>query len=162
PGTKAVDIARYLKADKGSINSLLYSNTSAFLQGEGYRWFIRPIDLKIELGDWWLTSRKFERKLQDHASPWDSNFGRVVFVVDSCKLFLEAQARLLALCNQLSEANKPVALDFKESTNGTLRFLDRNGFFELLSGDVQVLPARPQGGRSQTYRGNNDGVIELR
>lgn len=162
PGAKAVDIARSLKTDKGSVNGLLYRNTDLFLQGEGYQWFLRPSDLRIELGDEWLTSRKFERKLQGYPSPWDSNYARIVFVVDSCKLMLETQARLLALCNQLSESKKSIVLDFKESSNGTLSFLDRNGFFELLSQDVEVLPARPMVGRSKTYRGKNDGVIELR
>lgn len=162
PGSKASDIARYLGTDRGSVNSVLYRNADVFRQGEGYQWFLRSTDLRIELGTEWLTSRKFERKLQGYPSPWSSEQARIVFAVDSCKLMLEAQARLLALCNQLSEAQKEVALDFKESTNSTLSFLDRNGFFELLPPDVQVLPERPQQGRSQAYRGNNDGVIELR
>lgn len=162
PGAKAGDIARYLKVDKSSVNSLLYNNADVFLQGDGYQWFIRPIDLRIELGDEWLTSRQFERKLQLHDSIWNAKDTRVIFGVDSCKLMLEAQARLLALCNQLSEANKKIALDFKDSSNSSLSFLDRNGFFELLSKDVEVLPERPQTGRAQSYRGNNEGLIELR
>lgn len=162
PGAKAADIARFLKEDKSSINSVLYKNSDVFIQNEEYQWSMRPTDLRVDLGDEWLTSRKFERKLQGHASLWEAKHSRIVFVVDACKLMLETQARLLALCNQLSESKKSVVLDFKESSNGTLSFLDRNGFFELLSQDVQVLPERPTGGRSQTYRGNNDGVIELR
>lgn len=162
PGSKAVDIARFLKADKGSINSLLYTHKDIFRLGEGYQWFLHPSDLRIEFGEGWLTSRPFERKLQPHPSLWEPNDTRIVFVVDNCKLMLEAQARLLALCNQLSDSKKKVALDFKESSNASLSFLDRNGFFDLLSSDVEVLPERPQKGRAKTYRGNNDGVIELR
>lgn len=161
PGAKASDIARHLDADKSSVNSLLYGNSDIFLQGDGFQWFLQPSEITIELGDYWLSSRKLEKKLQQYPSPLDCTAQKLIFDVGQCKLMLEAQARLLALCNQLSEAGKTVVLDFKKSANGTLTYLDRIGFFELLANEVQVLPKRPRSGRSKTYRGNNDGVIEL-
>jgi hypothetical protein len=86
----------------------------------------------------------------------------VVFVLkDECKMMVEVLARMLALSNQLVGAGKEVTLNF-EASKKTLSYLDRLGFFDLLSDRIVVLPRRPKGTRAKAYRGNNDGVIEFR
>ena len=73
---------------------------------------------------------------------------------------LEALVRLLALCNQLCQQGKAVVLDLSES-EGTRTYLDRIGFYENLSPEIQVLPHRPAEARAQIYRGNSKNMVEL-
>jgi hypothetical protein len=110
----------------------------------------------------WLTSREFEEALSSGTSVWDGAVSRIDFIVkDDCKILLEALARLLAICNQLSSEGKQINLDF-EGAKSTLSYLDRIGFFNILDDSATVLPRRPAGRLAKAYWGNNGGVVELR
>lgn len=164
PGLKAKTIALRLDLERSALNRVLHSNKDIFRQDQESLWFlVPPKELQIELeGGTWLTARNVERLLTAVGSPLDSDCDRVVFCLrNNTRMMLEALARLLALCNQLSHAGKTVVLDFKESRS-TLTYLDRLGFFDHLSAAIHVLPSRPKRGRSREFRGNNDGLIEFR
>lgn len=164
PGWKAKTIASRLGLERRELNRLLHANRDTFQQDEENLWsLIPPKELRIDLGDKvWLTARDVERRLSGVGSPLDSDCERVIFCVkENTHLMLEALARLLALCNQLSYACKTVTLDFSEEQS-TLTYLDRLGFFEHLHASIHVLPKRPSRGRSRQFRGNNDGLIEFR
>ena len=164
PGLKARTIASHLGLERSILNQLLHANKGTFQQTQDCYWsLVPPKELRIEFGGKaWLDAKDVERLLRGVGSPLDSDCDRVLFCLKkNTRMMLEALARLLALCNQLSHAGKTVILDFNEA-RGTLTYLDRLGFFDHLSAPIHVLPKRPVRGRSREFQGNNDGLIEFR
>lgn len=164
PALKAKEIASVLRVDRAEVNRLLYLHSDLFSKDTEFRWsLVRESDLRIELGEHrWLTAANFEDALIASGSPLDSACSTVTFVVaKDCSILLEALARLLALCNQLSSAGKRVLLDFSDCQQ-TLSYLDRVGFFDHLLIKIEVLPHRPTRSKAADYSGNNDGVVEFR
>lgn len=164
PGTKAKDLATILGKDKSEVNQVLYAHRDKFALDENFKWsVICPDELRIQFPEnSWLKARDFESVLAGYCTPWHDDCSNVTFVfMKDCKMLLDALARLLALCNQLNAAGKKVTLDFKDCRD-TLNYFDRMEFFEVLAPTISVLPCRPQERRGLLYRGNNDGVIELR
>lgn len=167
PGLKARTIASRLDVERSTINALLHANKDTFHQDESSCWsLVPPAELRVEFGvdgKTWLTAKDVEKLLSKAGSPLDSPCQRVVFSLKKgSRMMLDALARLLALSNQLAHAGKTVVLDFTESRS-TYTYLDRLGFFDHLNAVIQVLPERRAlRGRSQKFRGNNDGVVEFR
>ena len=164
PGYKARTIASRLGLERASLNQMLHANSDKFQQDQECCWsLVPPKELQVDFGGKaWLTAKDVEHQLRGVGSPLDSDCDRVVFCLKrNTHMMLEALARLLALCNQLSQAGKIVILDFNESRS-TLTYLDRLGFFDQLRAQIHVLPKRPARGRSREFRGNNDGLIEFR
>lgn len=164
PGHKAKAIAADLDAERREVNQVLYAHKDIFTQDTECKWsLVVQNELCIEFGDHrWLTASDFEQALLNVASPWDLGFQTITFVVaKDCRILLEALARLLALCNQLSDAGKRVCIDFS-SCRPTLNYLNRIGFFDHLREAVDVLPRRPPSSTATVYDGNNDGVVEFR
>lgn len=167
PGSKARAIAFRLGFERSSVNALLHAHKDTFQQDESSCWsLVPPSELRVEFGvdgKTWLAAKDVEKLLSKAGSPLDSPCQRVVFSLkEGSRMMLDALARLLALSNQLAHAGKAVVLDFTESPR-TATYLDRLGFFDHLRNDaIQVLPKRALRGRSQAFRGNNDGVVEFR
>ncbi len=164
PGLKARTIASRLGFERPKLTQLLHANRDTFQQDQDFCWsIVPPKELRVDFGGRaWLTAKDVERLLRAVGSPLDSDCDRVVFFLEkNTHMMLEALARLLALCNQLSQAGKTVILDFNEARS-TLTYLDRLGFFDHLSAPIHVLPKRPARGRSREFRGNNEGLIEFR
>ena len=164
PGLKARAIAYRLGFERSPVSALLHTHKDTFQQDEASCWsFVPPPELRVEFGGkTWLAAKDVEKLLSMAGSPLDSPCQRVVFSLkEGSRMMLEALARLLALSNQLAQAGKTVLLDFTESRS-TATYLDRLGFFDHLNAAIQVLPKRALRGRSQEFRGNNDGLIELR
>ncbi len=74
---------------------------------------------------------------------------------------IDAGVRLLSFANQLRHVGKTVALDFEEGESGTLGYLDRMGFFDLLNSEVLVLPHRPVVSGADLYRGGSQNLMEF-
>lgn len=166
PGLKARTIASRLGFERPTISALLHAHKDIFRQDQSSCWsLVPPAELRVEFGvdgKTWLTSRDVEKLLSKAGSPLDSPCQRVVFSLKKgSRMMLDALARLLALSNQLAHAGKTVVLDFTESRS-TYTYLDRLGFFDHLNEAIQALPKRALRGRSQEFRGNNDGLMELR
>lgn len=161
-GQKARTIASQLNEDKSDISRVLHANQDIFVQDQDeYTWSL--VLLNIDLGsDCWLTAEDFEDALLQVGSPLDASEECITFIVGKgCKILLEALARLLAICNQLADAGKSVTMDFRASGT-TLTYLNRIGFIDLLRADVKILPKRPKVSAAAIYKGNNEGVVELR
>lgn len=166
PGLKARTIASRLGFERSSVNALLHAHRDTFHQDESSCWsLVPPAELRVEFGvdgKTWLTARDVEKLLSMAGSPLDSQCQRVVFSLNrGSRMMLDGLARLLALSNQLAHAGKTVVLDFTQSRS-TYTYLDRLGFFDHLNEAIQALPERALRGRSQEFRGNNDGLMELR
>lgn len=164
PGLKARAIAIQLGFDRQHVNTVLHGNSSIFSQDEEFQWYLTSTQvLEIRFpGNGWLTSSSFESILSKSGSPLESSMSAVSFIFgDGCNIMMDALARLLAFSNQLESLEKSVTLDFS-SCKGALRYLDRAGFLEHLHSSINVLPKRPVGSKAKEFKGNNDGLVELK
>ena len=73
----------------------------------------------------------------------------------------DAGIRLLSLANQLNRTVGRVTLEFAEGQSGTMGYLNRLGFFDHLSANIEVTPPRPTVSKATTYRGTNQGLVEI-
>lgn len=163
PGAKGKEIARQLGMEKGTVNSLLYKAPQMFVHDDEHCWsLVAPHKLTLVLEEEaWVRASSFEDVLAVTGSPLDEPVLEVEFVVPKgCKIMIDAAARILALCNQTVMLGKTVSIDFS-ACKATLTYFNRLGFFDHLSGMVNVVPERPSQSGAATYRGNNDGVVEL-
>lgn len=69
--------------------------------------------------------------------------------------------RLLSLFNQLDFSSRRVVLDFESEQSDLLGYLNRIGFFDRLSKNIEVRPRRPIVSDAVRYKGNNPGVVEI-
>lgn len=163
PGLKGREIAHRLSKDRKEVNSFLSKNKDSFFQDGEFRWFNKtPSEMRIHLdGGTWVDGLMLDRAIGKSGSPLESDCDSVLFVVpEGCKIFLEAEARLLALSNQCVYQGKTVTIDFDECED-TLSFFDRNGFFDLLDSRVIVKPNRTQTSMASIFQGNSDAVYEF-
>lgn len=163
PGIKARDIAKKLTLDRSKVSAFLHENTQYFHQNNEFCWTLKaaPV-LYIEFdADSWIDCKKFENTLANTASPLESSFDAIVFVIPKgCNLLLEAIARLMALANQLVYLKKTVTIDFSQHYS-SLTYVNRIGFFDHLHESVIVLPQRPIVSSAELYKSNNDNLVEL-
>lgn len=74
---------------------------------------------------------------------------------------VDTAVRLLSLLNQLDFRMRRVCLNFEEGEAGTMGYLDRMGFFDNLSKDIDVLPIRPAISGVKLYGGTNLRLVEI-
>jgi len=111
--------------------------------------------------DSWLTAEKFEEALKKSGCLLrsDSEFINISFP-SGCKVMLDAGARLLALINQLDSGYQYVSLDFSENDQAA-SYLNRIGFFELLSDSVVVKSSSANEPLFERYKGKNSSLVEF-
>lgn len=163
PGLKGKEIAKKIGKDKKAVNSFLYAHKDDFVQDNNYCWsLIKPTELEIEFeANQWVDCSSFEDSLSKAGSPLDLECTSITFMVpENCKILLDAAARFLALCNQLSHAGKAVTINFNNCAS-TLSYFDRIGFIDHLDQHVIVLPKKPSVSGAAIYRGNNQAVVEF-
>lgn len=103
-----------------------------------------PNTEEIQFPSRWVDSLRFEQTIAQFADPHRTDKSAVHFHFPTgCKIMVDAGVRLLSIANQLCHIGKTIVLSFEEGESGTLGYLDRMGFFELLHSDVFVLPHRP-------------------
>jgi len=145
PGIKGRAIAKKIGADRKEVNLFLSNHRDEFTQDSNYEWsLIEPEKITVEFEDnKWVDRNSFEKSLSMAGSPLDLDCLYVTFVVpEGCRILLDAAARLLALCNQLSETKK-VIIDF-DGCKDTLHYFDRIGFLDHLNRNVTIIPKRPR------------------
>ena len=81
-------------------------------------------------------------------------------IPENCNILLDAAARFLALCNQLSNSGKSVTVDFNDCKS-TLYYFNRIGFLGHLDENVVILPYRPSKSSAVKYKGCNDALVEF-
>lgn len=116
----------------------------------------------IALPTGWINADKFEAALQTGLRITRRRLTKVTIRIPvGCKFLIEVILRLLSLCNQLIHAAIGVCLDFMGGQGDTMGYLDRIGFFEHLSPNVEVDPFRPALCASRVHRGGNGGLVEI-
>jgi hypothetical protein len=73
----------------------------------------------------------------------------------------DAIVRLLSLFNQLDHCTRRVILDFESEDSDLLGYLNRIGFFDHLSPQIEVLPGRPDLSGAMLHGGRNRRVVEI-
>ena len=160
PGLKGREIARELGLDRKKVNAFLDKNRDSFTQDEEYRWFNITDDTVIEFQAGWIDAGKYEEILAEHPNLFKGQEPVTFVLPQGCNLLLEPISRFLALLNQLDHHDIDVTIDLAECSK-TRSFLNRAGFFDLLSTSVEVLPKRPSSSAAKIYKGNSDSLVEL-
>ena len=116
----------------------------------------------VEFPATWVNSSKMETCLKKGPGPHDHCFFSAKFVFPvGCKVMIDAAVRLLSLFNQLEICQKSVQLVFEEGESGAMGYLDRMGFFDHLSKNIEVLPYRPFISGAEIYGGTNTSLVEI-
>lgn len=158
----AKHISKELGMTRKEVNSFLHQSQDTYEKDADFRW--RLIDAKharIALPTGWVTGEAFETIFQEAGDILDGPCQRIDFVFSlKCKTMIDCIARLLAVMNQLAHRGKQVTADFTEA-GGTLTYLNRAGFFDLLDQGVAVLPRRPSVSAAKRYQGNSGNLVEF-
>ncbi len=110
----------------------------------------------------WVDISGFEEALRYSCGPHEPGTYSVVFDFPvRCKIMVDAAIRLLSLANQLATTTRRVCLNFEEGESGTMGYLNRMGFFDLLSDQVEVIPDWPGYPAAQIHRGGNTTLVEI-
>jgi hypothetical protein len=110
----------------------------------------------------WVNISSFEGALRHSCGPHEPGTYSVVFDFPvGCKIMVDAAIRLLSLVNQLASTTRRVCLNFEEGETGTMGYLNRMGFFDHLSDQVDVIPAWPDYSAAQIHRGGNRALVEI-
>ncbi|MDD2465561.1 MAG: hypothetical protein PHI97_16310 [Desulfobulbus sp.] len=162
PGLKAKEIAKKVGKERKSVNSFLYSHKDIFTQDDNFCWFlVTPQEQILELNTYWVTADSFEKSLSQVGCLLESSSESVlVKIPEGCKIMLNASARLLALLNQLIFIGKKVTVDLTCCAN-IKSFFNRDGFFDQLSKDVNIIPERPKISAAEIYKGNSSALVEF-
>ena len=163
PGLKGKEIAKRIGEERKAVNSFLYKNTDRFSKNDNFCWFLAaPTELRVQFKqDHWMGCDSFENSLSSAGSPLDLECASVLFVVpQKCSILLDAAARFLALCNQLTHAGKTVTIDFNDCKS-TLNYFNRIGFIDHLDERVVLLPKKPSVSKAAMYKGNSQTVVEF-
>lgn len=111
----------------------------------------------------WITSSSMEKVLQTAGTgAHETTSSDILFCFPTgCKIMIDAAVRLLSLFNQLDLCCRRVRLDFEDGEDGTMGYLNRMGFFDHLSPNVEVCPARPIFSGANLYGGTNASLVEI-
>lgn len=117
---------------------------------------------QIDFPSNWINSLVMERALRAGPAPHESSFSKVVFRFPvGCKVMIDAAVRLLSLFNQLDLCSRQVRLEFVEGQEGAMGYLNRMGFFDHLSGRIEIAPERPAFSGAGLYGGMNASLVEI-
>ncbi len=110
----------------------------------------------------WMHASALEESLRAGLSPHESHIPEVRFVFPvGCKVMIDAAVRILSLLNQLDNCCKHVTLEFEEGEEGAMGYLNRMGFFDHLSSNVDVKPPRPSYSGAAVYGGGSRQLVEI-
>ncbi|MBI4445363.1 MAG: sensor histidine kinase [Acidobacteria bacterium] len=122
----------------------------------------QPNTDEIQFPARWVDGLLFEQTMLQFASPHCTDNSAVNFYFPTgCKIMIDAGVRLLSFANQLRHVGKTIVLNFEEGESGTLGYLNRMGFFDLLHSDVFVFPHRPVVSGADLYRGGSQELLEF-
>lgn len=120
------------------------------------------MNCQINFPSGWINASALENVLRSGSEPHGATVYEALFVFQAgCKIMVDTAVRLLSLFNQLDCRMCRVRLDFEEGEAGTMGYLDRMGFFEHLSKNIVVSPARPIISGIDMYGGTNSRLVEI-
>lgn len=108
----------------------------------------------------WVTATEMEESLLQTTQPHKSSHCEFIFPV-GCKILIDAAVRLLSLFNQLDHCSCRVLLDFEEGDLGAMGYLNRMGFFDHLSRNVEIKQGWPDFSGAEIHGGTNLGLVEI-
>lgn len=116
----------------------------------------------IEFPAEWINASRVEEVLGGGCGLYEPSMSDVCFSFPiGCKVMIDAAVRLLSLFNQLDHCCRRVRLDFTEGEIGAMGYLNRMGFFDYLSPNIEVQPSRPAFSGAELYRGSNANLVEI-
>jgi hypothetical protein len=117
---------------------------------------------EIQFPPGWINSSKLENALTSHTGPHETQSSETFFCFSSgCKIMIDAAVRLLSLFNQLDYCGRRVRLDFEDGLAGVMGYLNRMGFFDHLSPNVEVLPEKPFYSGAEMFGRTNTSLVEI-
>jgi hypothetical protein len=165
PNLKGSEIAAILGWNKKEINSFLAQHTDAYIRDESdFTWNNKdPInvnEIKIDFPSGWVDAEAYENKVLAGRN-FFKDIARVSFIFKkNTKLLLEVIARFVSLINQLNDYGIKVVVDL-DNCSGAHSYLNRNGFFDLTSKGIIILPKRPTYSTAQQFKGNCQSLVEF-
>lgn len=165
PNLKGSEIAAILGWNKKEINSFLAQHTDAYIRdGFDFTWNNKnPINvkaIKIDFPSGWVNAEAYENKVLAGHNLF-KDIARVSFVFKkNTKLLLEVIARFVSLINQLNDYGIKVVVDL-DNCSDAHSYLNRNGFFDLTSKGIIILPKRPTYSTAQHFKGNCQSLVEF-
>lgn len=120
-------------------------------------------EISLIFSDRWIDSLEFEKCLDGIPDLLSLNKLNLIKVVipENSKIMIDAGILMLSYLNQLSSHGISISLNFLEGEEGTYGYLNRVGFFDYLSDEIDVLPYRPNVSRANIFRGSNRGMLEI-
>jgi len=120
------------------------------------------MDCDIQFPSNWVSGSSMEKTLNNGPSPHECDASIITFTFPiGCKVMIDAAVRLLSFFNQLASCSRRVRLVFEEGYDGAMGYLDRMGFFDNLSRDVEVTPSRPIISGASIHGGQNNTLVEI-
>jgi hypothetical protein len=108
----------------------------------------------------WIMASLMEQVLRVGKAPHEST--ECIFRFQSgCKIMIDAAVRLLSLFNQLDICCHRVVLDFEDGEPGVMGYLNRMGFFDHLSRNIEVKPHWPSYSAFEIHGGTNYRLVEI-
>lgn len=108
----------------------------------------------------WVMASLMEQALQAGPTPHESSICEFRFQ-SGCKIMIDSAVRLLSLFNQLDHCSHRVILDFEDGEPGVMGYLNRMGFFDHLSRNVEVRPQWPSYSGVEIHGGTNIRLVEI-
>lgn len=117
----------------------------------------------IAFSSGWIDATRLEEALRAAGGPHEAASTDDVhfrFPI-GCKVMIDAAVRLLSLLNQLDFCTRRVRLIFEEGEAGAMGYLNRMGFFDQLSRNVDIEPTRPAYSSAELHSGTNTSLVEI-
>lgn len=110
----------------------------------------------------WINVLTLDEVLSSSAGPHDPRCTEITLRFPAgCKVMVDAGVRILSLANQLSSTGRYVTLVFEDGEAGTMGYLNRMGFFDLLSHEIKTVPERPALSGATVYGRRNINLVEF-
>lgn len=117
--------------------------------------------LTINLPSGWVDADRLVDLMTTSGDPNGGSVYRVTFFFPApCKIMVDAGVIILCLANQLVRCTKTVQLIFAGGMEGTMGYLNRLGFFDLLDPLVKVFPQRPSPPPNERTIGTSSNLLE--
>jgi hypothetical protein len=110
----------------------------------------------------WMDASALEKALRSSLPPHESQSPELRFVFPiGCKVMIDSAVRLLSLFNQLDNCCKRVTIEFAQGEDGSMGYLNRMGFFDHLSSNIEVEPSKPSYSGAAIYGGGSPRLVEI-
>lgn len=119
-------------------------------------------EITITFPSVWIDGETFDNSIK--VSNWlhQEPASKVTFhFSNGCKVMVDSAVRILSFAHQLISCGKSVTFVFAEGYAGTMGYLDRIGFFDLLDPSVKTDPERPSVSSAAIYRNASHNVMEI-